>query len=127
VPFLFFSTGQHPDYHKPTDLPDRIDYAKLRRACLLINELTGRLANDDEAPAWDENGLPPDLDEVRVVHELVKRVLAKPEQYPLSKGQHDLVAGVDDRLGGILKRGQVTGDERNWLIWTARLLLTTVF
>ena len=21
VPFLFFSTGPHPDYHKPTDLP----------------------------------------------------------------------------------------------------------
>jgi hypothetical protein len=127
VPFLFFSTGQHPDYHKPTDLPDRIDYAKLRRICLLISDLTGRLANDDEAPAWDEKGLPPDLDEVRVVYELVQRILAKPEQYPLSKSQHDLVGGVADRLGGILKRGQVTGDERDWLLWTARLLLTTVF
>jgi hypothetical protein len=127
VPFLFFSTGQHPDYHKPTDLPDRIDYAKLRRICLLIADLTGRLANDDEAPAWDERGLPPDLDEVRVVSELVRRVLAKPEQYPLNKGQRDLVGGVSDRLGSILKRGRVTDDERNWLVWTARLLLTTVF
>src|SRR2546430_5567388 len=25
VPFLFFTTGTHPDYHRATDLPDRID------------------------------------------------------------------------------------------------------
>jgi hypothetical protein len=127
VPFLFFSTGQHPDYHRPTDLPDKIDFPKLRRICLWIDALTWRLANDDEAPAWDEKGLPPDLDEVRTVALLVQRVLTKPELYPLNKSQRDLVGGVADRLGGIMQRGKVTGEERNWLIWTARLLLTTVF
>src|SRR5262249_46324778 len=50
VPFLFFSTGQHPDYHKPTDLPERIDYPKLCRISNLIYDLTWRLANDDESP-----------------------------------------------------------------------------
>src|SRR5262245_48725211 len=29
VPFLFFSTGQHPDYHRSTDMPERIEYEKL--------------------------------------------------------------------------------------------------
>jgi hypothetical protein len=127
VPFLFFSTGQHPDYHRPTDLPDRIDYVKLRRICLWIDALTWRLAGDDTAPTWEDKGLPPDIDEVRTVAILVERVLARPQQYPLNKSQRDLVGGVADRLGGIVQRGKVTGDERNWLIWTARLLLTTVF
>ena len=38
----FFSTGQHPDYHSPSDLPERIDYAKLQRASEYIRELIRR-------------------------------------------------------------------------------------
>ena len=48
VPFLFFSTGQHPDYHSPRDLPDRLDYEKLRRISVWIAALTDRLVNDDD-------------------------------------------------------------------------------
>src|SRR5262249_37343983 len=31
VPYLFLTTGTHPDYHRPSDLPDRINYAKLAK------------------------------------------------------------------------------------------------
>ena len=31
IPILFFTTGLHPDYHKVTDSPEKIDYAKLAR------------------------------------------------------------------------------------------------
>src|SRR5205814_467314 len=48
VPFLFFSTGQHPDYHKPTDTADRIDYEKLRRNAVLIRDVARKLADADE-------------------------------------------------------------------------------
>jgi len=127
VPFLFFSTGQHPDYHRPTDLPERLDYVKLRRICLWISDLTDRLANDDEAPVWNGAGLPPDLDEVRVVYLLMARVLERPEVYPLSAKQRDVVAHARDRLADILKRGKVTDGERTWLVWTARLLMVSIF
>jgi hypothetical protein len=127
VPFLFFSTGQHPDYHRTTDRPERIDYAKLRRNCLLIRDVTRRLADDDEAPAWDDKGLPPDLDEMRTVMVLVKRVLARPDLYPLTDRKRELVEGVEKRLLTILDRGRVQTDDRTWLMWSARLLLTTVF
>jgi hypothetical protein len=127
VPFLFFSTGQHPDYHTPTDLPERIDYQKLQRVSVWISDLTWRLANDDEAPAWASKGLPPDLDEARTVQLLVQRVLAQPERYPLSAKQRVLVCGVEKRLADMLDRGKVSGEERSWLVWTARLLLATVF
>jgi hypothetical protein len=127
VPFLFFSTGQHPDYHRPTDLPERLDYEKLRRASVWIRDMTRRLADDDAAPTWDETGLPPDLDEIRTVAVLVRRVLRRPDLYPLSDKKRELVEGVSRRLTSILDRGRVASDDRTWLMWTARLLLATVF
>jgi hypothetical protein len=126
VPFLFFSTGQHPDYHRPTDLPERIDYDKLQRCCVYIRDLTRRLADDDEAPAWSERELA-DLDEFRTVAVLVHRVLSRPDLYPLDVKKRELVTGVERRLEGILARGRVGGDDRTWLMWTARLMLATVF
>ncbi len=127
IPFLFFSTGQHADYHRVTDRPDRLDYVKLRKISLWISDLTWRLANDVQSPIWDDKGLPPDLEEVRTVWLLVKRVLAKPDVHPLTAKQRELVGGVEERLAGIVQRGQVTGAERSWLVWTARFLLVTVF
>jgi hypothetical protein len=127
VPFLFFSTGQHPDYHAPTDLPERIDYVKLRKIALWMADLTWRLANDTEAPAWDENGLGPDLNEVRTISVLLSRVLEHPQCYPLTQEQRVIVKSIQARLGAIIERGQVTSGERTWLVWTARLLMVTLF
>jgi hypothetical protein len=127
IPFLFFSTGTHPDYHQPTDLPERIEYGKLRKICLWVHDLTRRLADDAEAPTWDDKGAPPDLDEVRTVLVLVSRVLEKPGSFPLNVKQRDLVQGARDRMRGIVRKGKVTPGDRTWLVWTARLLMATVF
>ncbi|MCC6416750.1 MAG: M20/M25/M40 family metallo-hydrolase [Gemmataceae bacterium] len=126
IPFLFFSTGQHPDYHQPSDLPDRVDYVRLASISRWIGDLTWRLANDADAPTWDTTA-PPDLDEVRTIHALVTRVLENPGSYPLSERQRSMVAGIDRRLGEIVARGAFTRTERTWLIWTAKLLLVSVF
>ena len=127
VPFLFFSTGQHPDYHAPTDLPERIDYRKLQRISCYIRDLTKRLANDDDAPSWNEKQMPPDLDEIRTVSVLVDRVLKHPDLYPLTEKKQQLMQGVQKRLNTILDKGNVSADDRSWLMWNARLLLITVF
>ncbi|WP_341225469.1 M28 family peptidase [uncultured Arcticibacterium sp.] len=29
IPVMFFHTGDHPNYHKPTDDPDKVDYESL--------------------------------------------------------------------------------------------------
>jgi Zn-dependent M28 family amino/carboxypeptidase len=127
IPFLFISTGQHSDYHSPSDLPERIDYEKLRRVSLWISDLVERLANDAASPVWDAKGAVADLEEARTVHILVQRVLARKDLYPLTDKQRDLVVGVDKRLAAILDRGRITEEERSWLVQTSRLLLLTVF
>jgi hypothetical protein len=126
IPFLFFSTGQHPDYHQPTDLPDRVDYVKLARISSWIADVTWRLASDTEAPAWDDRG-GPDLEEVRTILALVSRVLQSPQSFPLSERQRTLVTGVEKRLQDMVRRGEYTRGDRTWLVWTARLLMISVF
>src|SRR5262245_10868316 len=87
VPFLFFTSGTHADYHRPTDLPDRIDYAKLARVCRYIRTLTDRLANTADAPSWDTKGPGPDIDEARTVLTVLSRVLARPHVVSLTADQ----------------------------------------
>jgi hypothetical protein len=127
VPFLFFSTGQHPDYHQPTVLPNRIDYEKLRRNAVLIRDVTQRLADTDDSPRWDAKPNLLDIEEIKTVHELVHRVLNSPDKFPLTPKNRELVEGVATRLATILKRGEVKAEDRTWLLWNARLLLATVF
>jgi hypothetical protein len=127
VPFLFFSTGQHPDYHKASDTPDKIDYEKLRRVSCLMRDTLRRLADDDESPAWDPKGLSLDTEEMRTVLVLLQRVLDKRDKWPLSDKSRELVQSAADKLGAILKSGRVTAEDRNWLLLTGRLMLATVF
>lgn len=127
VPFLFFSTGQHPDYHTVRDTPDRIDYEKLCRISNWIFDLTAKLADADTAPTWAKDGLPPDLDEVRTIHLLLSRVLEKPVTFGLSEKQRKLVQSTCEKLNTIVTRKIYTATERATLLWTARLLMASVF
>lgn len=53
VPFVFFFTGVHEDYHRPTDTADKIDYEKLARITQLIYSTAVVTANLDSAPLVD--------------------------------------------------------------------------
>jgi hypothetical protein len=126
APFLFFTTGVHPDYHKPTDLPERLDYEKLARISRWIRDLTQRLADEPDFPVWQPQ-TDPDLDEARSVLALLTRVLDRPETVRLSADQRTGVQSARDRLAAIVARATITTEERTWLLWTGRKLLLTVF
>lgn len=127
IPFLFFSTGTHADYHTPQDTPDRIDADKLHKISQWIYDLTARLTDTDIAPTWAKEGLPPDLDEVRTIALLLSRVLENPVLFALSESQATLVKSTVEKLRRILDRGTYTKAERTTLLWTARLLMATLF
>lgn len=44
TPVLFFFTGTHPDYHRPTDTADRVDAAGMARVAAVGAHLVDRLA-----------------------------------------------------------------------------------
>ena len=52
IPFLFFSTGEHPDYHSPRDVPDRIDFVKAARVSELVLRVCKHVADSENTPEW---------------------------------------------------------------------------
>jgi hypothetical protein len=51
-PVLFFFTGPHEDYHRPTDTWDRLDAEGLRLVTRLAYRVTRALGDQPEAPAF---------------------------------------------------------------------------
>ncbi len=50
IPIVFFTTGLHADYHKVSDSPDKIDYAKLARVSQLMLDVGVAAANRRARP-----------------------------------------------------------------------------
>ena len=126
VPFLFFSTGEHPDYHRPSDTPDRLDYEKLARVSRLIHRFVEQIADLPTGPEWVDE-VAPDLEEVKVVHSICGQLLAlEGEQAPTGL-RRIFVTNAHTTMGKILERGKITKGERVWLARVSLLLLATVF
>lgn len=126
IPYLFFSTGEHPDYHTPADTPDRVDYAKAARISTLILRLSARIANHEEPPVWNVPG-PPDLEEPRVLLRITTLLLEADQRRPLTSTQRFLVTNVHQRAKRILEAGKVSTEDRAWLVRMAQALLVSVF
>ncbi|MEP7001937.1 MAG: M20/M25/M40 family metallo-hydrolase [bacterium] len=50
IPIVFFTTGLHDDYHKPSDDPSKIDYDKLARVARLIRDVAVTVGNSVVRP-----------------------------------------------------------------------------
>ncbi len=53
VPILFFFNGVHPDYHRPSDAPAKIDAEKESRIIKLVFYLGLEVANTAQRPKWN--------------------------------------------------------------------------
>jgi len=52
MPTLFFTTGSHPDYHRPSDTADKINYEDLDRLVDFAVAVIQAVANVDMPPAF---------------------------------------------------------------------------
>ena len=53
VPVLFFFNGVHPDYHQPSDSPDKINAEKESRILQLLYFLGRQVGDADAPPKWN--------------------------------------------------------------------------
>lgn len=54
IPIVFFTTGLHPDYHRPTDTPDKIDYKEMMIVSKTVSAVGWVLANQEGRPALNK-------------------------------------------------------------------------
>ena len=54
IPYAFFYTGVHPDYHRPGDAPVRLDADKASRVARLAGYTVVALADAEARPRWDK-------------------------------------------------------------------------
>lgn len=57
IPAIFFTTGEHPQYHEASDHVELIDGDKIARVARLVFYLGEALASGRETPTWLEGGL----------------------------------------------------------------------
>ena len=128
VPFLFFSTGEHPDYHTPQDTADRLDYNKLAAISNVILQVVRHSANSAQPPEWIKQPVP-DLEEARTIHRITDLLQTADQsgKKPLTQLQRFLVTQTHNKTAQILLKGELSKDERLWLIRSAQALLFTVF
>jgi hypothetical protein len=55
IPVLFFFTGLHADYHRPTDTADKLDVPDMRRVADLVTDVAVALAEAPEKPHFFES------------------------------------------------------------------------
>ncbi len=53
IPFIFYFTGIHDDYHRPSDEVDKINFDKYTKITQLIYQNTLEIANSDKRPIVD--------------------------------------------------------------------------
>ena len=126
VPFLFFSTGEHPDYHTPRDTAERIDCEKVAGISCLVLGITRTVADSDETPQWTTD-IVPNLDEARALHRITALLLAEENADGLNGVQRLLVSQAQLKTRQILDRGEITQSERQSLIRMSQLMLLSVF
>ena len=52
IPVLFFWTGSHEDYHKPSDTADKINYADEARILSLVTRIVYDIDTNDKRPVY---------------------------------------------------------------------------
>ena len=126
VPFLFFCTGQHPDYHKVTDTPDKIDEEQIASIGDYILEVARTVADADSTPEWNSEPQPR-MDEVKALHRIGKLLLEAEGFEKLNPLQKFIITQAEQKARVTIERGTLTANERKSLIRTAQLLMLSVF
>ncbi len=126
IPFLFFSTGEHQDYHSPRDTPDKILYDKLASISEMMGDLVIELADADAVPPWT-NEPQTGMEEVDLVLKVTTELVKPAVSQQLNATQRFLISQAHNYAMGIKKRGHIKDEERKFLVRSAQMLMFTVF
>ncbi|VAX38957.1 hypothetical protein MNBD_PLANCTO02-1470 [hydrothermal vent metagenome] len=126
IPFLFFSSGIHPDYHSPGDIPEKIKYTRVAKTSELVFRLSAHVANAKNTPQWQEVNQP-DIDEARALYRISTLLLQSQRGKTLTDPQRFVVSQTQLKAKQIIERGKMTSSERKWLARLSQFMLISIF
>jgi hypothetical protein len=125
IPFLFFTTGENPRYHRPEDTAETLDYRKLTAISQMIEQMIATAADTPAVPRWQKNPDNPFAEAV-TIREVLRLFVKNSESLKIGVPQRFLINNTLSTLDGIVDRGSITADERGRVLQAARLVLFTV-
>ena len=125
VPYLFFSTGENPTYHKPSDLPETIDYPKLEAISRVIFSVVDQASKADAIPGWTSAADNP-IEEAETVRKVLRMVLSHEDQFKIGPTQNTLMRNTLKSLDRIVAEKKITPSERTWMVRVARVVLFSI-
>ena len=126
IPYLFFSTGENPRYHQPTDTSDTIDYETALAATRVVWGTIRRAASAPELRGWNGETAPT-LEEALGVRDVLRTMLRNREKLGIGSASLFVLRSTLEGLDGIVARGAITTSERSRLVRAAQFLMTAVF
>jgi hypothetical protein len=125
IPFLFFSTGENPHYHKPTDRSESIDYEQLEAASRLVCDLVRIAATTETLPRWGEPAVPPP-GEAGAVRQVFQDLLEHRNKMNLPNYQQIMMERAIEMIDvAESERRALTPKERARMLRVAQLVLYT--
>jgi hypothetical protein len=125
IPFLFFTTGENPHYHRPTDTADSLNYPKVTAISQMIYQIVVKAASAPTMPRWQKNQDDPFAEAV-TIRDVLRKFVQHRESLKIGAPQLFLINNTLATLDEIVARGSITPDERARVIQTARVVLFTV-
>jgi hypothetical protein len=125
VPYLFFSTGENPCYHKPTDTADTLDYAKLEAITQLILGVLREACSADSVPGWSDTPSYPFCEAI-AVRDILRLLLGHGEELKIGVPQRLLMKNALRNLDAIVARGSITPGERIAMVRVAQIIMVSV-
>ena len=129
IPFLFFSTGEHPDYHRPTDVPQKVNINKVSRVTRVVSQIVMESASQSEAPQWVEPLESTYMAEVDTIHRVTRELLNADQngQQKLSDLQRFFISQVHSKTAFLQRQQRMTPAERRWLVRATQILMLSTF
>jgi hypothetical protein len=125
IPFLFFTTGENPRYHKPDDTPETLNYAKLTSISQLIYQVVAKAADAPSVPRWQKIQDDPFAEAV-TIRDVLDLLVKNNEKLRIGVPQLFLINNTLATLDAIVARGSIKRDERARVIQAARVILFAV-
>jgi hypothetical protein len=122
IPCLFFTCGNHRDYHMPSDVADNLDYEKVKRSAGVIFSTVSDLVNADtiEQPITPGSG---DIEELKSLKLSLARISENYKKARLTEQQGKQIAGLCAEAEELLRRDNYSVQDRRRFMWGASNVL----